>query len=123
MKQKKEKNLCGWVMISGIVFSLSILVMDKTIAALQTQQTLSHYIEEEILTVDAALQRETSESTILSDSQSDEVYFFRRFWLRLRPRIERDIPGFAGLAVVPELEILFEKQTPEGWEIYRIGQR
>jgi hypothetical protein len=52
-----------------------------------------------------------------------DLYFFRRFWLRIRARIERDIPGLAGFAVIPEVELLWERPNPNGWENYKVEKQ
>ena len=61
---------------------------------------------------------------MIGDRRSDDdAYFFRRFWLRHRPRVERDIPWLAGFSVIPDLEMLFEKPAPEGWDMYKIEKK
>lgn len=84
--------------------------------------SLTQFIEEELTTLDAAVQSSPTESLITSTTD-DEMYFFRRFWFRFRGRVERDIPGLAGFAIVPEIEMLWEKQLPEGWETYKIVKK
>ncbi len=92
--------------------------------ATEPKQTLAQYFEEEVLSTDKALQMESTPITMIGDRRSDDdAYFFRRFWLRLRPRVERDIPFLAGFSVIPELEMLFEKPAPEGWEMYKIVKK
>ncbi len=53
------------------------------------------------------------------DGKPQEDYFFRRFWLRLRPKVGLTAAGFANLEIIPEIEMLWEKDTPDGWEIYK----
>lgn len=90
----------------------------------EPKQTLAQYFEEEVLLTDKALQVESTPITMIGDRRSDDdAYFFRRFWLRLRPRVERDIPWLAGFSVIPDLEMLFEKPAPEGWDMYKIEKK
>lgn len=95
----------------------SIYCMDKLQA--QSASSFSRMIEHELLSLDEAVQSVETNSS-MSAANDEDGYFFKRFWLRIRARIERDIPGLAGFAVVPEIEILWEKQNPDGWEGYKI---
>lgn len=122
---KKQFHIIILVCIASI-FSVSGFASKKSNESEQSKepkQTLAQFFEEEVLAVDTILQGEPTEMSLVGDHSSDDAYFFRRFWLRLRPRVERDIPWLAGFSVIPELEMLFEKQTPEGWEIYKINKK
>ncbi len=89
----------------------------------EEKQSLADFFEQEVTALDNAVQTVPSESAVVTGRNGDDGYFFRRFWLRLRPRVERDIPGLAGFSIIPEAELLWEKQTPEGWEIYKIEKK
>lgn len=52
-------------------------------------------------------------------SESDERWFCRRFTLRLRPKASFAIPGFAKLEIVPEVEMVWQRALPTGWETYK----
>jgi len=49
---------------------------------------------------------------------TEDAWYFRRFWLRLRPRATFALPG-AKLNVVPEVELLLERDFPDGWTTYK----
>lgn len=75
--------------------------------------TLAEYVEKEISSFDLAFE------ALDSDSQVTDDYFLRRFWLRLRPKVGLTVPELAALEIIPEIEMLWEKEVPEGWEIYK----
>lgn len=109
-------------LLAAMVLMSSTYIYQQAMAT-PSKPTLSDFFEEEIITLDDAVQQVPSQPTVVSSEANDEGYFFRRFWLRLRPRVERDIPGLAGFSIIPEAELLWEKQTPEGWEIYKIEKK
>jgi hypothetical protein len=113
--------------ISKILITASALLLStygyQRAAASSNHQSLAAYFEMEVNTADNAVQAVANDSAILVVNNEDDGYFFRRFWLRLRPRVERDIPGLASFAIIPEVELLWEKQTPEGWEIYKPAKK
>jgi hypothetical protein len=87
-------------------------------------QDLANLLDSEISHFQEALEKEAGgglklASVHTSSSQTEDGYFLRRFWLRVRPYVDIEVPGFAGFEVIPEVEMLWEKNTPEGWEIYR----
>ena len=51
--------------------------------------------------------------------QAQEGWYFRSFWLRLRGDIGFEVPGFAKVTVVPETELLLQRELPDGWETYK----
>jgi hypothetical protein len=48
----------------------------------------------------------------------EDAWYFRRFWLRLRPKATISIPGVK-LTLVPEVEVLLERDLPDGWVAYK----
>ena len=110
-----------------ILFTLTLISLVYIPAIARDKKpkpTIGEYFESEVNSLDQAVQSTPSSSTIITNPSAEEDgYFFRRFWLRLRPRVERDIPGLAGFSVIPEVELLWEKAPPEGWEIYKIKKK
>lgn len=49
----------------------------------------------------------------------DERWYLRNFWFRLRAKAGFEMPGFTQLAVVPEIELLWQRPNPTGWATYR----
>lgn len=87
------------------------------LAYAEPKQDLSEFIIDEISTVDQAFQAETRKTGI-TEGQSEEAYYMRRFWFRIRAKFGIEVPGFADFEVIPDLEMLWEKEPPNGWEIY-----
>jgi hypothetical protein len=50
--------------------------------------------------------------------EKEDAWFFRRFWLRLRPKATFELPGLK-LTLVPEVELLLERDYPDGWGTYK----
>ncbi len=98
---------------------IKIILVGTSTIAINVQGadlTLSDYVANEVTSLDSAF----SELGELNESKEDnEAYFFRRFWLRLRPKVGLKVPGFATFEVIPEVEMLWEKEAPEGWETYK----
>src|SRR3954470_7828659 len=49
--------------------------------------------------------------------QKEDSWYFRRFWLRLRPKATLVVPGVK-ITLVPEVELLLERDLPDGWGTY-----
>lgn len=119
---KNNKSL-----LKKILFASFFLLNFEALWAESKVASLADYLLNEVSSLDNALagvEMGVNSPESLDDVNKSDTYFFRRFWLRLRPRVERDIPGFASLSIIPETELLWEQQTPEGWEMYKIkGQK
>lgn len=98
---------------------ISAVLITQDVGASASKQSLANYIESEINLLDDAVQSAPTEKAVI-DGEKEEGFFFRRFWFRLRARVERDVPGLAGFAVIPEVELLWEHPYPDGWESYKI---
>lgn len=48
-------------------------------------------------------------------SGDDDMFFLRRFWLRVRPKAIFSLPGLVKIQIIPELEMLWERPLPEGY--------
>ncbi len=100
------KNLAQLTLIAGLMLS----------SFANAEETLSGFLSQEITSLDNAF----NEVGAMDEAHArNDDFFLRRFWLRLRPRAGLKVPGFATFEVVPEVEMLWEKETPDGWEIYR----
>jgi len=124
---KKVKEMIKKITVVALFIGFIGLISKTSYAdeaSKEPKKTLAQYFDEEVLSMDHALEGASAETTMISDHNvENEGYFFRRFWFRSRPRVERDIPWLAGFSVIAELELLFEKQTPEGWEIYKVDKK
>ncbi len=97
------------------ILGMIIVILSVTVSQ-SAEKTLTEFVAEEIETLDDSF---TQMSTAENQSEEDEAFMFRRFWLRLRPRAGLHVPGFATFDVVPEIEMLWERDLPNGWETYR----
>ena len=50
---------------------------------------------------------------------TEDSWYFRRFWLRVRPKFSFGVPGLTALEIVPELELLWQRDLPDGWKTYK----
>ena len=48
-----------------------------------------------------------------------DMWYLRRFLLRIRAKFGFDVPIFAEVKVVPELELYWQKDLPDGWKVYK----
>jgi len=70
------------------------------------------YLEGELNSIDDTLDQQSDRDG------RDSSLFFRRFWLRIRPNITFTA-GIAKIAIVPELELLWQRDLPDGWIPYQ----
>jgi hypothetical protein len=50
---------------------------------------------------------------------AEEAWLFRRFWLRVRPKVGVGIGSVLKVEIAPEAEMLWERDLPEGWVTYK----
>lgn len=67
---------------------------------------MTQYFSNSIRSTDHAV-NECSMST--RPDPSAEIWYFRRFWLRVRPKVAFSVPLFARLEIAPELEMLWQR--------------
>lgn len=86
---------------------------------------LTNYLEEELKVFDDAVSRcsapddLSSTQAILGEEKAEERYLFRNFWLRARMRGGFELPGLVTVQVIPEVEMYWQRQVPEGWGAYK----
>lgn len=95
---------------------VSMLLILSIRSSWANEKTLTQFVSEEVATMDLAFTQMTANE---NPGSEDDAFIFRRFWLRLRPRVGLHVPGFATFDVIPEVEMLWEKDLPDGWETYR----
>jgi hypothetical protein len=96
-----------------ILLLLVITFSNPTHASISDQ--LTDFISDEVWSMDNAFIRYSSSSP----SSAEEDFFLRRFWLRVRAKVGIEVPGLAEFDIIPEVEMLWENQTPEGYAIYQ----
>lgn len=92
--------------------------------ATASEKDLATYLNQEITSMDDAVRNELGKTEAEQANQTtvpsvEESYFLRWFWQRVRPYVGISIPELATFQIIPEGELLWDKQAPEGWEIYR----
>ena len=55
----------------------------------------------------------------LGEDQEDERMHFAFFYVRARPRVSFSLPGLVTVQIIPEIEMLWQRQNPSQWELYR----
>ncbi|MDZ4661409.1 MAG: hypothetical protein SGJ18_07280 [Pseudomonadota bacterium] len=83
--------------------SYSELNMDK----------FSNFLRDNINSAESALNEN------LLEGESDEMNYFRRFMVRLKGRFGIEVPWIASFTINPEVELVFIREYPEGWETYK----
>ena len=82
-------------------------------------EELSAQLRDEIVSSDEAVRACLRDEGGAVDRSIEESWFYRRFWLRVRPKVAFSIPGFAKLEIIPETELLWEHALPSGWAVFK----
>ena len=99
------------------VLLLSIYLISQVCSAAPIPELMS-FLEREIQQMDRAVSacHMTHSKGI---SQENEAWLYQNFWIRLRGRAGFEIPGFAKVELVPEVELFWQRGIPQGWESYK----
>ena len=103
------------ISILGLVWVLAVVSARPSQAAIIPE--LTKHLTEMLDSTESAVNRCSSEDA--SAAETSHEWFYRRFWLRFRPRVSFAVPGFAKLEIVPEIEMLWQRDLPAGWEVYK----
>jgi hypothetical protein len=83
-------------------------------------QDLARYLGSELSVSEESVGESLAANGAPEDNTAlEQVWYFKRLWLRARPRASFSVPGIAKLEVVPELELLFDRAYPDGWTSYK----
>ena len=55
----------------------------------------------------------------IDEADPEEMYYLRRFMVRLKAKFGIEVPWIASFTVNPEIELVFLREYPEGWETYK----
>lgn len=100
--------------------ALLVMLSWSQIAGAEGVLGLDEFLRNEIISLDAIFSDLGDASANMNPLlETGEDYMFRRFWFRLRGKVGLKAPGLAGLEVIPEVEMLWEKEVPDGWAIYK----
>jgi hypothetical protein len=78
---------------------------------------LAQYLQAEIQSADASL--EPLDAQPVPNATFDEAWYYRRFWLRMRTPAGLDVPWLVKVQIVPEVQLLWERELPDGWGAYK----
>ncbi len=79
---------------------------------------LTQHLNQMLDSAEGAVNRCEADSTSASTT-GGEQWYYRRFWLRFKPRVAFAIPGIAKLEISPELEMLWQRDLPADFEVYK----
>lgn len=81
---------------------------------------LEKFLGEQVTVLDDAVASASDPSEVCSaDAADNEMWFFKNFFLRVRPQAGFEIPAIAKIQVVLEAELLWQRPTPQGWGAYK----
>jgi hypothetical protein len=86
-----------------IIIASMLFIAPSTFAAPVAE--LTRYFAESVQTTDEAV----NQCSLTEPASEGEIWYFRRFWLRVRPKVSFAIPLIAKLEIVPELEMLWQR--------------
>jgi hypothetical protein len=109
MNKRMRTSILGFglVIASGIALPAHAAIIPE----------LTQHLTEMLDSTESAVNSCPTEET--GSAAKDHEWFYRRFWLRFRPRVSFAVPGFAKLEIVPEIEMLWQRDLPTGWEVYK----
>lgn len=105
------KSTLAFFLLAGTL-TLSSVAKSEVIPALQTQ------ILENLQAFDG-IQMQESQENLLADQGNQEKWILKNLYLRVRAKLGFEIPVFAKFQVIPEMEILWQKPNPSGWDNYK----
>lgn len=86
-----------------LILSLTLFASTPSFAVPVAEMT--RYFAESIRSSDQAV----NQCSLAAPAADGEIWYFRRFWLRVRPKVAFAIPLVAKLEIVPELELLWQR--------------
>lgn len=105
-------------------------LLSTSLAAYNSE--LAYFLEEELSKLEEPESSPSTDSdrsleTDLGDhspacfnqSQTNEDWLLRNFWIRLRAKVGVSITGIANVDLVPDAEILWQRPLPKGWSNYQ----
>jgi len=104
---------------AGLISFIHLVLFTPPLARAAPIPELMQYLEEEMSTLDNAIASSEANSTPAElKGNGEEQLYFMNFWLRIRPRIGFSVPGLVKVDIIPEAEILWQREIPGSWEVY-----
>ena len=103
----------------GLVLGFSMKAFSTAIPALQ------NVIRNEVIRVEqevSACQKGDASVFIFQSPSLEQVppeaLFYHDFFVRVQPRVGFEVPGLVDVQVIPEIEMIWQRSFPEGWDTY-----
>ena len=90
---------------------LSIVPMNQ-VGAADSLPELTRYLKAELESASRALDE-------ADDTAVNEAYFLRRWLVRVQAPFGIKVPWVAKFQIVPEVELVWQRQYPDGWNEYK----
>jgi hypothetical protein len=102
-------------------YSVSVMVLGFLSLSAQAQPSpeLTRYLDEQIQTVELAVDTSCTAPETAAADASQEDWYLRNFWLRVRPQFGITVAGFTKFQIVPEIEMLVQRPFADGWKAYK----
>jgi hypothetical protein len=97
---------------------ITVIAARSTAARAETIPELTAFLAAQIQATDAAI-GSSDASGQPAQASFDEDWYYRRFWMRVRVPAGLDLPWIVKIQVIPEIELLWERQYPDGWSTYK----
>jgi hypothetical protein len=104
-----------WIMLLGLAGALLIVGNARA----ESIPELTAFFQNQIAGADAALENSTPAGAQPANASFDEDWYYRRFWMRVRAPVGITVPWIATFQIIPEVEMLWERDYPSGWSTYK----
>lgn len=96
------------------LFSMIVLPMlpMNLVRAGDSLPELTRYLKAELESASRSLD-------VAGEAVADEAYFLRRWMVRVQAPFGIKVPWVAKFQIVPEVELVWQRQYPEGWSEYK----
>jgi hypothetical protein len=92
---------------------LCLMLVAPFRASAEDMPELTNYLKNEITSSSKAFQ-----APIAKAAGSQDELFFRRWFLRLQANFGISVPWIATFQIIPEVELVFQRAYPDGWQDY-----
>ena len=107
-------------MLHSISNLTALVLLTSTLAFATPIPELSQYLEDQINTFNTAVGGTEANSTPVElKGEALEQFYFMNFWLRIRPKVGFSVPGLVKVEIIPETEILWQREIPDRWDVYQ----
>jgi hypothetical protein len=104
----------------AILPTVLALALAPQLSRAEQVPALSQMFEEQLSSMETAIAA-APEAGLMTSGATDspeDAWYFRTFLLRTRFQAGFQIPGFVKFVVVPEVEMVWQRDFPDGWGAY-----